>query len=595
MPIELYPNIAKVKRNGVYQNLPGFVQASGDADIKAMIASSETSTTAQYAHTEGSYFILNDVLYKAIIDIAVNDTIAVGTNCEVAILSDDVSDIESDVDDLQTSVNVLEPTATNADVGKALIAKTVSGGKVTEYEFGEAGGEGGTPEIVNTIENVPIASFDDGLAKPVKKIIASIKPVQSGTGDPTSVNERAITGWIGCNVSRTGNNVFGGIDLANAIKAINPSVVTIDETAKTVTFPFTLTSSPIFKSFKTSTRYTFIMVLANSYSGHSATNIGVEYSDGAIANLEKNSSSTNKQTIVYQSTNNKSVKSFNTRAQLGDTTIYYEESGIFEGLLSADDFESYNGAIANITWQTEAGTVYGGKIIINENGSVDLVVEQVKWVENGSRQPDYAVWGEGEDYNCTLFGSFPVALRQADYYGNQDKFICNNRKLVDITSNTQKTSADTFGSYRATGYSFCYSIPKTLSTKQDVAEWFAENPSEVVYLLREPITYHLGSIEVLYTLAGSNNIWGDTGDIIQLEYYADNKKYIDEQDTLIKSLIAPVLNDMIADTSLSANDFRIVNNTLYKITSSISSGGTLTPNTNCVATTIGAVLKSLLT
>lgn len=91
MSIELYPNIAKVKRNGVYQNLPGFVQASGDADIKAMIANSENSTTAQYAHTEGSYFILNDVLYKAIINIAVNDTIAVGTNCEVAILSDDVS------------------------------------------------------------------------------------------------------------------------------------------------------------------------------------------------------------------------------------------------------------------------------------------------------------------------------------------------------------------------------------------------------------------------------------------------------------------------------------------------------------------------
>ena len=107
MPIELYPNIAKVKRNGAYQNLPGFVQQSGDADIKAMIANSEISTTAQYAHPKGSYFILNDILYKAILDIAVNGTIAVGTNCEVAILSDDVSEIEDDVDDLKTDVNDL--------------------------------------------------------------------------------------------------------------------------------------------------------------------------------------------------------------------------------------------------------------------------------------------------------------------------------------------------------------------------------------------------------------------------------------------------------------------------------------------------------
>ena len=93
MPIELYPNIAKVKRNGVYQNLPGFVQQSGDADIKAMIANSESNTTAQYVHPENSYFILNDILYRAIVDIAVNDIIAVGTNCEVAILGNDISEI----------------------------------------------------------------------------------------------------------------------------------------------------------------------------------------------------------------------------------------------------------------------------------------------------------------------------------------------------------------------------------------------------------------------------------------------------------------------------------------------------------------------
>ena len=51
---------------------------------------------------------------------------------------------------------------------------------------------------------------------------------------------------------------------------------------------------------------------------------------------------------------------------------------------------------------------------------------------------------------------------------------------------------------------------------------------------------------------------------------------------------------MKADTALVANDFRIVGNTLYRITGNIASGGTLTPNTNCVATTVGAILKSLL-
>ena len=105
MPIELYPNIAKVKRNGVYQNLPGFVQASSDSDIKAMIATSETSTTAQFVHKAGSYFILNDVLYQADENIAVNDIIAVGTNCHVEILGNDVEENAKNISDLKDTVD----------------------------------------------------------------------------------------------------------------------------------------------------------------------------------------------------------------------------------------------------------------------------------------------------------------------------------------------------------------------------------------------------------------------------------------------------------------------------------------------------------
>ena len=106
MSIELYPSVAKVKRNGVYQNLPGFVQQSSDADIEAMIAISESSTTAQFPHKAGSYFILNDVLYQADDDIAVNDIIAVGTNCHIAILSNDVANQYEMIDDLKSDIEL---------------------------------------------------------------------------------------------------------------------------------------------------------------------------------------------------------------------------------------------------------------------------------------------------------------------------------------------------------------------------------------------------------------------------------------------------------------------------------------------------------
>lgn len=101
MSINIYPSIAKVKRNGVYENLPGFVQQSGDADIEAMIATKESDTQAQYPHPQGSYFILNDVLYQADIDIPVSGTIAVGTNCHVAVLANDVEKLFGKVNPLE--------------------------------------------------------------------------------------------------------------------------------------------------------------------------------------------------------------------------------------------------------------------------------------------------------------------------------------------------------------------------------------------------------------------------------------------------------------------------------------------------------------
>lgn len=54
-------------------------------------------------------------------------------------LRDRHEDLADDVSDLLNEINVLTPSATSSDVGKFLKAKTVSGGKVTEYEFGEGG------------------------------------------------------------------------------------------------------------------------------------------------------------------------------------------------------------------------------------------------------------------------------------------------------------------------------------------------------------------------------------------------------------------------------------------------------------------------
>ena len=68
------------------------------------------------------------------------DVPEIAGNPDLRVIERSVQEIGGEVSELKTQIEVLEPTATSEDVGKALIAKTVSGGKVTEYEFGEAGG-----------------------------------------------------------------------------------------------------------------------------------------------------------------------------------------------------------------------------------------------------------------------------------------------------------------------------------------------------------------------------------------------------------------------------------------------------------------------
>lgn len=367
----------------------------------------------------------------------------------------DYSTLSNDVTALKASVTVLEPPATSDDIGKALIAKTVANGKVTAYEFGEAGG--GAPAIINTIDNVPVASFDDGTENPVKKLMVGITPNQSGSGTPTPVNVRPITGWPGANINVSGADI----------------------------------SSP------------------NIYA---------------------------------------------------------------------------------IAFPSEAGTVYGGILTINEDGSGDLVVNMAKVDLSALTWNIYTAISD----NSVFYAYLPNILKPNPDNVTVPNAICDRYKAIAVPSVTTWNTND---------YSFGYltqpdrlAIRDTSMIGKTGAE-FKDAMSNVDFVgeLATPTTYQLAAQLVIMLLDGTNNVWSNAGNIIQLQYYANSKGYIDEQTALIKAIIAPVLEDMIADTALTANDFRIVNNTLYRISAPIASGATLTPGTNCEATTVATVLKTLLT
>lgn len=110
MPIEIYPSVAKIKRNGVYENLPGFVPEIGSVSAQQMIATAESNNTAQYVHNKGEYFRLNDTLYQAIVKINIGDAIVVGTNCEVAVLGNDVTHIANSIAEYELGIATADHT-----------------------------------------------------------------------------------------------------------------------------------------------------------------------------------------------------------------------------------------------------------------------------------------------------------------------------------------------------------------------------------------------------------------------------------------------------------------------------------------------------
>lgn len=403
---------------------------------------------------------------------------------------------QSAANDAETASELINMDATASDVGKAIIVKTVSGGKVTTYEFGESGGGGGggIAGIVNTIENVPIASFDDGTNSSVESLVVDITPVQSGSGEPSHENVRPISGWTGCEIMQSNKNLFDPDSPNHWYINANQEKV-LDSNARAVIIP--CQQGDIF-------------------------NIGVE------------------------------------RTQASAVAISFAD-------VSGNVLSRAGSTVQNVTATAPATSAFAYLTCQNINYASKL------WANKGSVLTEYT-----EFQGRTVQIAFPNEAGTV-YYG-----------IIDVT-NGKLYSAPYYASYNGetlTGH--------WISDRDVYAEGTTPTIGAQVVNDGGMLTEYSFTAQQLNTLLGVNNIWADTGKINILQYNANSKIYIDEQNTLVKSAIAPVLTEFIADTTLAPNDFRFVNNDLYKITANIANGGTITPNTNATKTTVGEVLKALL-
>ena len=361
-----------------------------------------------------------------------------------------------------------------------------------------------------------IVTFDcpasvNGIDKVVSKIVA----VQSGTGDPSPENKRPIIGHTEANATKCGKNLLGGKTLGQVIvDAVNDTSNTYlgeDTDGKYVTFTgASAIRNKIFSEglkFKENTKYSFVLALKRDSSSSQtvATNLVVYYTDGTESQMAFPTIPTLgvKTTFVYTTAQNKTVANFGLGFYSGKIYMYYDESGIFEGTITAEKFEPYSGTTYTTALKDGQGnpmTCYGGTLS-NENG--------VQVLDNGY---GYAVFDGSNDENWQSYSGSCFTIALTNYLAPSSSAVS------DISANYLRTVNK--GSQGETQWLISGSNPNTTdiminigkTTVAEVREYLAENPLQVKYILATPTQIPQDNLPIS-TQDGTNNIWCDSGDI----------------------------------------------------------------------------------
>lgn len=404
---------------------------------------------------------------------------------------------------------------------------------VTNYN-GTEGGSGESANVSKTIENAAIAHFTDAAEAPLIDLAVDIVATQSGTGAPAPDNVRTIVGFDTVKVAKFAKNLLtNGMTLANRIHNLFANS-SIDTANKTVTFaPSNSEGYPSILyngkqgseqipfefeyPYKENTQYTFIIKATTTAVTN--FNAGVSYTDGTN-NGGLNTQMLQNGYIVFTSPKNKTIRSLYVGNYSGATKFWYEEMGVFEGVVSLADADFTSRKNYAFTMPASEGYVYDalfdvlpGKLIIGHKLETYVGAESEEWTySDGSfiiAKPDNSARLDG----CNLF----------DPHGSSET---NNSIRFESSDIVIKTDVAT--------------------TVEDWKTYLAAHNLQVLYLLTTPVEYDMQPNEI-YALSGENNIFTNCGEIVKVTYitseYAPLTDLIDDK--------TPVFFDAVVDYSTS--------------------------------------------
>ena len=246
------------------------------------------------------------------------------------------------------------------------------------------------------------------------------------------------------------------------------------------------------------------------------------------------------------------------------------------------------GTTYHIAFPSSAGTVYGGELTINRDWTGELVVDRM-FCTITNFQFEYIANYAGR------FRLIPSSNNIPNVTGRSAPIISSHWKGIDqngIDSTSQ--------------WIFCASYAQIIIQMGDasydstakLSAFLAEqanagNPVTICYEVK-PTTYSLTAPQVR-SILGINNIWADIGKINEVQYSADTKLYVGEQQKLVDATRAMIAETdaPVATTSHAVGDVFICNNKLYKATDAITTGESIIEGSNVAETTVADELAEI--
>ena len=240
-----------------------------------------------------------------------------------------------------------------------------------------------------------------------------------------------------------------------------------------------------------------------------------------------------------------------------------------------------DGQTYSVTFPTEAGTVYGGTLDVL---SGTLTVDTVYFELNSSMNFQLHPYNNMNGVTVWLRDYIPYAESRA-------KGICSHSDKVG--TQTSYANAIWIGVNSQSFYWLGILDILGLSTVEEFKTWLETQTVQIAYKLGDPAHYTVYQLtpQQIAALVGVNNVWADCGPV-EIKYSRDTGAAIDAGDASTRAMIGEA-SGTTASRSLAVGEYVTVEDKLYKVTSAISAGGTLTPGSNMTETTVGEELTAL--